>query len=143
MGLSLLLSFLLLPGGAPLTIPEGQGEALKKIVDLGPLAEYFTLLEVRHETTDFQGNTFHFKLEAKKDVDTTLLTNYKVGFFDRDNHLHLASELRFVAGFPLKAGERLMATSWDGREWRSWHRIAVRQVENQPVKERRANPFNK
>jgi hypothetical protein len=110
--------------------PEEKNEALRKAVDLGPLGEFFKLVSVERSFDPSRGGAITLKLEAKKDVDTAPLF-FKVGFFDKEKHLALASPLRFDAAFPLQKGESISASCWDGREPRDWHKIAVRKVEKQ------------
>jgi hypothetical protein len=124
------VTFLLLLGSV-----RGQDKEIElaKVIDLGPLEEYFKLVAVDQVADPNRGGTITLKLEARKDVDTSLFF-CKVGFFDKEKHLHLASPLRFSAAFPLQKGETIQADAWEGRTPQNWHRIAIRRVEKPTVR---------
>ncbi len=103
-------------------------EALTKAIELGILGEHFLLVSADKTFDPSRGGTIALKLQATKDVDTSLFF-LKAGFFDKDNHMHLAAPVRFDAGFPLKKGETIRVEIWEGRTPQKWHKIAIRKVE--------------
>jgi hypothetical protein len=105
-----------------------EPEPIGKALELGPLAESFTLVTA---TRAFDGSNWRFtlKLQAKKDVDTAEVF-CQAGFFDKSKYLIYASPLRFSADIPLKTGESIEAyfmfppfNMEDGVPWRV---IAIR-----------------
>lgn len=107
---------------------QEKADALTKSIELGVLEEYFKVVSTERTFDPSRGGTIVLKLEVKKDVDTSQLF-CKVGFFDKDKHMHLAGPLRFDAAFPLQKGESINVTCWEGRMPQEWHRIAIRRVE--------------
>jgi hypothetical protein len=91
-----------------LAMPAVAQEAdVSKAVNLGPLADSFTL--VAAEAGPHEGGIgIWLKLRAKKDVDTTDLY-YQVGFFDKGKVVVHATPLKFQANFPLQTGETVHA----------------------------------
>ena len=109
---------------------EGAQEKkeISKNLEIGPLGDFFTLLSADQILDSAKGSKLILKLEAKKDVDPTVLA-FKVGLFDKNNYVQIAKNLEFGAAFPLKVGERIEASFyWEG-EPRKWNRIVIRQVE--------------
>jgi hypothetical protein len=92
-------------GSAQEPVPLGKG------IDLGSLAEHFTLLsaEASWGVTGNGGYTVVLKLQAKKDVDTAGLY-FQVGAFDKGKLLLEAKPLKFDEDFPLLKGECMYAT---------------------------------
>jgi hypothetical protein len=112
---------------------DPKPDVLKTAVELGPLGEYFKVVTVEHDFDPMRGGTVRMKLEVVKPVDTSRL-KYKIGFYDKDNRLHLASEVRFDAAFPLEKGESIQLKCWDGREPQEWKRIVFRKDESDAPK---------
>jgi hypothetical protein len=112
---------------------DDKPNPLKEAVELGTLSEYFKVVSVDHSFDPMRGGTIHIKLEALKSVDTSRL-KYKVGLYDKNNQLHLASEVRFDAAFPLEKGESIKLDCWDGREPQEWKRIVFRKDERDSQK---------
>jgi hypothetical protein len=80
----------------------------KSSINLGPLAEAFTLVSAELSYEPGTGSKITLKLQAKKDVDTSEF-NCQAGFFDRAKLLLQASPVFFQAGFPLLKGEYVNA----------------------------------
>jgi hypothetical protein len=105
-----------------------EPEPIGKALDLGPLAEWFTLdtSAMRWEAAKCY---FTLKLQAKKDVDTADVY-CQAGFFDKSKHLVFASPVQFAAGIPLKKGESILAHfTYAGllaEEGVPWETIAIR-----------------
>jgi hypothetical protein len=118
---------LVLVGAGRIGADEGT-DVLMKAIDLGNLGKYFKLVGVERTFDSMRGGYVTLKLEAKRDVDTTDL-KYKIGFFDKDNQLHLSSDVKFNAQFPLEMGESIKVVCWEGREPREWKKIVVRNAE--------------
>lgn len=115
------------PPANPPTIP------LKAEIDLGPLDDYFRVLTSEQVIDPARGITVVLKLQAKKDVDTSQFF-LKAGFFDKENHLHQASPVRFDAAFPLKKDESMRVEIWAGRTQKPWHRVTLRRIEKEVPK---------
>jgi hypothetical protein len=113
---------------APATPQEG--EAIGKAINIGPLADSFTLVSGLVYDEQPGGYKIVLKLQAKKDVDTSELY-CQVGFFDKSKTVIQASPLLFQANFPLLKGEMVNAgcafvgtTPEEGTY--PWHTIVVR-----------------
>lgn len=107
---------------------QDKTDDLVKAIDLGPLEENFKLVAAEHVFDPQKGGTLFMKLRAKKDIDISSLY-FRVGFFDKDNYLHLASPLRYPAAFPIRKGEAISLEASDGKVPQEWHRIVVRKVD--------------
>jgi hypothetical protein len=115
-----------------IALPAPTQEAdVSKSINLGPLADSFTLISA----TAAQGGPTEIgillKLRAKKDVDTSDL-NFQVGFFDKGKVVIKAAPLKFEANFPLQTGEMVYASCIFGNvEFEEgnypWHTIVIRQ----------------
>jgi hypothetical protein len=107
-----------------------EGEPIGKAINLGPLADYFTLVSGLVYDEQPGGYRITLKLQAKKDVDTTDLV-CQAGYFDRTKHLLQASPLMFQANFMMLKGETVNAgfvyvgaTPEEGAY--PWHTIVIR-----------------
>jgi hypothetical protein len=126
--LAIAMAFLAATGAA---CADEKADELKKSVELGELDAHFELASAERSVDPERGDTLVLKLKAKRDMDTSQLF-YKAGFFDKDGHMHLASPVRFDAGFPLKKGESMRVEVWEGRDPQNWQKISLRKV-NRPV----------
>lgn len=130
---SVMILSLILAGFVP--AQDKKSDDLMKSIDLGALGEHFKLLSAEWDFDPQRGGTVVLKLEAKKDIDTSRLY-FKVGFFDKSNHLHATNPLRFMAAFPLQKGESIRVDTLDergagdGSDPQNWHRIVIRKIDN-------------
>lgn len=85
-----------------------------KSVDLGPLGEYFTVLEIHPYGGPFTSsgtNSMLLQLQARKDADTSEFAGrFKLGAFDAKNHLFHTAVLTFEHTFPLERSESINAS---------------------------------
>ncbi len=112
-----------------LIAPGARADPIGKGIDLGPLAEHFTLLTGDVDWTG-ESYTVTLKLQAKKDLDTADLF-FQVGFFDKSKLLLQGTPLKFDQGFPLLKGESVFASCSFTRglyqeEGFPWHMIFIR-----------------
>jgi hypothetical protein len=113
---------------APAAAVAQEGQSVSKAVNLGPLADSFTLVSALAYADD-DGYRIVLKLQAKKDVDTTDLS-CQAGFFDREKHVLHASPLQFQVLFPMQKGETVSAGfNYLGESDNGsfpWHTIVIR-----------------
>lgn len=109
-----------------------QGLDVSKAINLGPLADSFTLVSAEAgPAQEGDGIGIWLKLRAKKDVDTSDLY-YQVGFFDKAKVVVQATPLKFQANFPLQTGETVYASctfvnaNFEAGNY-PWHAIVIRQ----------------
>jgi hypothetical protein len=121
------------------TATTADGVPIGKGIDIGPLAEYFTLLSAEGDARFKHGDAsmpwqqdgyrVTLRLRATKDVDTTDIV-FRAGFFDKGKHLMQASPMQFEADFPLVKGESINAFCLFKHEHIEnglpWHMIYIR-----------------
>lgn len=100
---------------------------LTKVTELGPLGEYFDLLDTGRQPSSPTSGSVVLKLKARMDVDPSTIS-FRVGFFDKDDYLCSASRLQFLAEFPLKKGESVSAQGV--YSVKDWQRIVIRKSES-------------
>jgi hypothetical protein len=124
----LLFTFIGWASVSPSRAADGE-QALIKSIEPGPLADFFTIVSATRKFSDNTGVEIILKLRAKKEVDTSKLY-FNVGYFDKENHLHLTYiQMGFREQFVLKEGETVNLEVGYGREDRIWHRIVIQKGE--------------
>jgi hypothetical protein len=115
----------------PSLVRSQEAQPLGKGLDIGSLADHFTLLS-SEVSFGSGGYVVSLKLQAKKDLDPADLF-FQGGAFDKSKLLLEAKPLKFVECIPLLKGESIYATCHFTRvefveDGLPWHMVYIRAV---------------